>query len=387
MKPFENFIEQMHVAAQRARQNDPLGASELVQQALNASGLLPELHRRAPRGRAATPRADKPMVDLNAVPDWVSKVQTGPFSRAGKAAGPDPRAPGEFLESRFTAEQGTRRYKLYVPSKAPAGPRPLIVMLHGCTQNPDDFAAGTAMNVLAETHACFVLYPEQSRSANATQCWNWFEAEHQQRGAGEPALLAALTRQIVQTRPIDPQRIYVAGLSAGGAMAAILGLAYPELYAAVGVHSGLAAGSARDLITGLAAMKKAPAKARAGGKTVRRPSRPVPVIVFHGDRDEVVHLHNGGAVLQQFLDCTPDAALQRRQQRVQQPDGRGYTQTALLTSGGRSVAEFWELHGAGHAWSGGNPAGTFTDPAGPDASAEMLRFFFSQSNGASSRQT
>jgi poly(hydroxyalkanoate) depolymerase family esterase len=373
MKPFERFIEQMKEAAHLAQAKDPAAATAVIQEALKASGLLPGTTTQDSAG--AMPR----MVDLNAAPDWATKLRkTMPGPRHGIAA-PDPRAPGEFLERTFTAAGESRRYKLYVPSVPASGPRPLIVMLHGCTQNADDFAAGTAMNVLAEEHGCLVLYPEQSAGANASQCWNWFEASHQERDGGEPALLAAMTREVVETWQGDPKRVYVAGLSAGGAMAAILGQAYPEVYAAVGVHSGLPVGCARDLITGLAAMKKAPR----AGKSARRLARRVPVIVFHGDSDSTVHPGNGDAVLKQFLHHAPQAgreALRRHEESVGQADGRGYTRTAMLDRSGRSVAEYWELHGAGHCWSGGSPAGTYTDPAGPDASAEMLRFFLAQAD-------
>jgi poly(hydroxyalkanoate) depolymerase family esterase len=248
-------------------------------------------------------------------------------------------------------------------------------MLHGCTQDPDDFAAGTAMNILAEAHGCLVLYPEQSRKANSTLCWNWFEAAHQEREGGEPALIAGMTREVMERWQGNPERVYVAGLSAGGAMAAIMGATYPDLYAAVGVHSGLPVGKARDLITGLAAMKKAPAGSGRAAGSVRQQ---VPVIVFHGDRDATVHPDNGAAVLEQFLRPAP-ASSNATLRRVK--DGGkdlGYSRTAILDRSDRSVAEYWELHGAGHAWSGGSAAGSYTCTAGPDASAEMLRFFLSQ---------
>jgi poly(hydroxyalkanoate) depolymerase family esterase len=386
MKPFERFLEQMKEGARLVQANDPVAATEVIQDALKAAGLLA---RQAPAGAgAATPG----MIDLNKLPDWVrrapapggAKPAAAPRALEGlprpartRTYAPDPRAPGQFLEGSFSAQAGTRRYKLYIPARPASEPRPLIVMLHGCSQDPDDFAAGTAMNVLAEQHGCLVLYPEQAIGANASNCWNWFEAAHQERDGGEPSLLAGMTRDIIEARQADPKRVYVAGLSAGGAMAAIMGQAYPELYAAVGVHSGLPVGSARDLITGLAAMKKAPARPGKAARTLRRRT---PLIVFHGDRDDIVHPGNGDAVLQQFLHSAPHApadALERHQDRSGNEDGRGHTCTSLR-DGGRSVAEYWELHGAGHAWSGGSVAGSYTDPAGPDASAEMLRFFLAQ---------
>lgn len=373
MKPFEHFLEQMKEAARLVQRHDPLAANEVIQDALKAAGLMPA-HTPSAAARSA---AHPTMVDLNPAPARTRRPRapaTAP--RQHDIPQHDASAPGEFVAGTFSAATGTRRYKLYVPARAASGPRPLIVMLHGCTQNPDDFAAGTAMNALAERHGCLVLYPEQPRDANPSQCWNWFEAAHQARDAGEPALLAGMTRDVVATWQADPQKIYVAGLSAGGAMAAILGQAYPDLYAAVGVHSGLPAGCARDLITGLAAMKKAPAKrARGAG----RPDRQVPVIVFHGDRDATVHPGNGDAVLHQFLQAVPSEGLQTESKHGASGGGRGYTRT-VVSEDDRALAEYWELHGAGHSWSGGSAAGTYTDPAGPDASAEMLRFFLQTSN-------
>jgi poly(hydroxyalkanoate) depolymerase family esterase len=412
MKPFEHFLGQMMDAARLAQAKDPRAATEVIQEALKASGLLSpqatndlgapaqviqEAFKAAGLPPAQTTNrtgvASPGLVDLNAVPGWAQAARRGADAaleggrrarwsvprrmRSGTPA-PDPRAPGEFLEGSFSAAAGTRRYKLYVPSAPASGPRPLIVMLHGCTQDPDDFAAGTAMNALAEEHGCLVLYPEQAREANVSLCWNWFEASHQERDGPEPSLIAGMTRDVIERWQADGTRVYVAGLSAGGAMAAIMAAAYPDLYAAVGVHSGLPVGRARDLITGLAAMKKAPA---GGGRSAGRLRQRVPVIVFHGDRDDIVHSGNGDAVLEQFLHAVPGSPvepLRRLQERAGDAGGRGHTRTAMLDSTGRSVAEFWELHGAGHAWSGGSPAGSYTDPAGPNASAEMLRFFLGQ---------
>jgi poly(hydroxyalkanoate) depolymerase family esterase len=240
-------------------------------------------------------------------------------------------------------------------------------MLHGCTQNPDDFAAGTAMNACAERHGCLVLYPEQDRAANPNGCWNWFEPGHQARDAGEPAILAGMTRQVAAEHGAESGKVFAAGLSAGGAMAAILGATYPELYAAVGVHSGLAAGCAKDMISGLQAMKN-PRK----GTALRQH---VPVIVFHGDADAVVHGTNGDAVLKQFLDAHGDADGLQRDSERRDEKGRNVTRTRWRDTRGGKVAEHWVLHGAAHAWAGGSSAGSHTDTLGPSASEEMLRFF------------
>jgi poly(hydroxyalkanoate) depolymerase family esterase len=279
---------------------------------------------------------------------------------------------GTFTAHRFHCDAGTMQYKLFVP--AGIAPRaPLIVMLHGCTQSPDDFARGTRMNVLAQEHGYVVAYPAQPQSRNPQKCWNWFRSADQQRGSGEPAVIAALTRSLVQKHALDARRVYAAGLSAGGAMAAVLGATYPDVYAAIGVHSGLPFGAARDLPSAFAAMKQ-------GGGT-ERVVEPVPAIVFHGDRDITVDPCNGAAVIEQFMgdhaaahDQRPEVA-QPTIERGSIPGGRQYTRTLYRNEEGFVVAEHWEVHGAGHAWFGGDPSGTYTDPSGPDASEHMLRFF------------
>ena len=274
--------------------------------------------------------------------------------------------PGAHLEERMHASpQGQRSYKLYVPASYDGTPRALLVMLHGCTQSPDDFARGTRMNVLAEEHGFVVAYPGQSQSANASRCWNWFNASDQQRDGGEPALIAGITRDVMREFAIDPRRVHVAGLSAGGAMAAILGAAYPELYAAVGVHSGLAPRAAHDMPSAFAAM-------RSGGVHAIASARQVPTIVFHGDADATVHPANGDQVIEQ---ARGPAALHRRSEAGTSADGVAYTRSIESSADGRPRLEHWLLHGAGHAWSGGDPSGSFVAPRGPDASREMLRFF------------
>jgi poly(hydroxyalkanoate) depolymerase family esterase len=280
----------------------------------------------------------------------------------------------QFLASSFTGAAGTRSFKLFVPAGRAGQALPLVVMLHGCTQDPDDFAAGTRMNALAEELGFLVLYPAQAPRSNAQKCWNWFSPLDQRRGSGEPALLAGMTRHAMQTHNVDPDRVYVAGLSAGGAMAAILAREYPELFAAAGVHSGIAPGSARDVQSAFAVMQSGPE----GGAGPRGASaaRGAPVIAFHGSADKTVAPANGAAVVAAALAGTGSTAT---------------VTSEALTGGGRpakrsvwrdtsdpgapSLAEHWLVQGAPHAWSGGAAAGSYTDPAGPDASREMLRFF------------
>jgi poly(hydroxyalkanoate) depolymerase family esterase len=243
-------------------------------------------------------------------------------------------------------------------------------MLHGCTQSPDDFAAGTRMNFIAEEQTCLVVYPAQRSDANPSKCWNWFSNADQQRGAGEPSLIAGITRQVMQDYSVDPKRVFVAGLSAGGAAAAIMGATYSDLYAAVGIHSGLAYGAATDMPSAFAAMRQ-------GGGAGRHavPGRTVPAIIFHGDRDTTVHPNNGAQVVEQAIGET---RTQKKVHRGQIPGGHGYTRTTHC-DGDRDILEHWNIHGAGHAWSGGSPAGSYTDPQGPDATKEMLRFFLENS--------
>jgi poly(hydroxyalkanoate) depolymerase family esterase len=276
-----------------------------------------------------------------------------------------------FETATFTNPAGSRDYKLYVPASRTGQPMPLIVMLHGCTQSPDDFATGTRMNALAEEHGCLVAYPAQPSSANANKCWNWFNANDQGRDRGEPSLIAGITWQIMKDHPVDPGRVYVAGLSAGGAAAAIMGAAYPELYAAVGVHSGLPVGAARDIPSAFIAMSQG-----AAGSGLN--TRVVPTIVFHGDKDFTVNASNGDAVAAQSKATATE--LQSTVQRGQAPGGRDYSRTIHTNPSGKALCEQWTIHGAGHAWAGGSSSGSYTDPRGPDASREMVRFFFEHRN-------
>jgi poly(hydroxyalkanoate) depolymerase family esterase len=241
-------------------------------------------------------------------------------------------------------------------------------MLHGCTQSADDFAAGTRMNFVAEAEGLLVLFPEQAVAANTSRCWNWFQSADQQRGRGEPAIIACMTREVMAVHNVDQTRVFIAGLSAGGAMAAILATTYPELFGAVGVHSGLAPGKAHDLPSALKAMQGHGLDRQTGA-----PDRPIPLILFHGDRDSTVHPRNAEEFIRQWVGGPdqPHATLRREQV----PGGKAYSCAAYKEPGGRTVVERWTIHGASHAWSGGSPNGSFTDPAGPNASQELVRFF------------
>ena len=293
-------------------------------------------------------------------------------SRAETAPAGIGHAPGQFIPGSFSNNAGSRAYKLYIPAVRDGGARPLIVMLHGCMQSPDDFAAGTRMNACAEEHECFVVYPEQASSANASKCWNWFKSAEQVRGRGEPSIIAGLTREIIKNNAIDPHRVYIAGLSAGGAAAAIMGETYPELYTAVGVHSGLACGAARDMPSAIAVMSGHPQTRGAGPD--RQSEMFVPTIVFHGDRDTTVHPRNGAEVIARAGELSNLQSMTENATAA----GRPYTRSLYRNAQGRTVMEEWVIHGAGHAWSGGSKRGSFADAKGPDASREMLRFFLAQ---------
>ena len=307
--------------------------------------------------------ADAPVFDM-----------PGLRKRPGTDIEPEPITKGRFTPGSFTNQFGTRGYKLYIPSGYQGQSLPLVVMLHGCTQNPDDFAAGTRMNVIAEEKQCFVVYPAQTQTANNSKCWNWFNGLDQQREQGEPSIIAGITRDLIKTYRIDEHQVFIAGMSAGGAMAVIMGTTYPELYTAVGIHSGLPYASAQDLPSALAAMKGGAAMATAAPQF-----KGIPIIVFHGDRDKMVHPRNGDQIIAQALpDGAARTAAQSSSEPGKVPNGRAYKRTLHRDSNGHVVAEHWEVHGGGHKWSGGSNRGSYTDPKGPDAGREMMRFFSTQ---------
>lgn len=358
------------------------GVTDTIHQALTAAGLSQ---------RSVTPSEyvtiDGVCREVDAPGNDIDGTPTDPAAQIEQPS------PGEFLNRSFTNHAGTRTYKLYIPtsySVESSEPVPIVVMLHGCTQSPDDFAAGTRMNALAEQRGFLVIYPGQAAKANGSRCWNWFRPEDQSRESGEPSLIAGITREVVSTYRVDDRRIFVAGMSAGGAMAVILGATYPDLYAAVGAHSGLPYGAAHDMPFAFAAMHGGAARPGLFKPSTATPATSptsgwTPTIVFHGDHDRTVDPRNGIAIVEQVTDIASDE--QRLRGNVQTgtaPGGRKYSRTDYVDNANQPVVEHWIVHGAGHAWSGGSPNGSFTDATGPDASAEMIRFFCSQRRAGTS---
>jgi poly(hydroxyalkanoate) depolymerase family esterase len=361
------FIEAMRQATQLVRTRGPMAATRFIQ------GLL---HPQRAAPQSATVDGGDSDVVVDPVVKPVTETDTQPPARPWTLPG----ASGQFLHQRYSCHSGARNYKLYVPSGDNTSALPLVVMLHGCTQNPDDFATGTRANRWAEDKRCLVVYPEQIQRANSHRCWNWFRPLDQQAGLGEPAIIAGVVRQVIDEYPVDPQRVYVAGLSAGGAMAAILAREYPELFAAVGVHSGLAAGAAHDVSSAFAVMKSGKGSFASAVGAVTVAHRLVPLIAFHGDADQTVNPANSERLIENAVATyrllNPDSPLQISEHTL---DGSAASHAVRRTRysilQGVSAIEHWLISGAGHAWSGGDSAGSFADARGPDATAAMLEFF------------
>lgn len=349
MKLNNRLLAQMRAATRSMLRRGPAATASAIQQALDNASAVQQAARR--------------MVDPGLAPVLSPEDQLATVDVAKETLQPE--LPGTFTSGSYANAAGSRDYKLYIPSSYRGGPASLLVMLHGCTQDPDDFARGTQMNVLAEDAGCLVVYPAQSKQANPSLCWNWFDAVNQQRGQGEPSIIAGITREVMARYAVAPDKVFVAGLSAGGAMATIMGTLYPDLYAAVGVHSGLPFASADDLPSALAAMKGDFRRSHAPGRTL-------PIIVFHGDKDTTVHPANGEELIAQGTHQLGKAMMV---EPGQVPDGLTYTRTIHHGDDGKAHAEHWLVHGGGHAWFGGSAHGSYTDARGPDASREMLRFF------------
>jgi poly(hydroxyalkanoate) depolymerase family esterase len=310
--------------------------------------------------------------------------------------------PGTFTESSYGTGADAREFWTYVPSSAPTQPRALVVALHGCTQTAPDFATGSRWNALAEAAGFVVVYPEQSAAANGTQCWNWFLPEHQVRGAGEPGTIAGITQQAIAAHGIDPSRVYVTGVSAGADMTAILAATYPDLYAAVAPFAGCAYSTCADVAGTLAYAQMGPR------------ARVVPAMVMQGTADVLNNFALGETLAAQAVatndladdgednDSVPDQPTSTEHvgldesfvsnagtagdtcvRNHQFPCAGGvvgaesypYSIERHADATGCSVVDFWIVHGLGHDYPGGDPAGTFTDPIGPDATREIWKFF------------
>lgn len=345
-------------------------ATALIQRSLSGKGGLPRQGAEPSPGLRVREVVETVVRGIGPVLKGLGHPLRAPAPEADGEA-----TPGSFVGRSLSVAAGSRDYKLFIPS-APQEGAPLVVMLHGCTQNPDDFAAGTGMNALAERAGIFVAYPAQSRSAHPQKCWKWYDPGDQGRETGEPAIVAAITRAVMAEFPIDPGQVYIAGMSAGGAAALNIAHAYPDLYAAVGVHSGLAAGCARDLGSALVAMQVGAPGLGTGphfGAAVT-PKR-IPTIVFHGSDDNTVSVRNADQILAQAETSGLTASAESFEGTDARFGGHAFTRTRYTDRAGCVVLEDWRIRGAGHAWSGGRPEGSYTDPEGPDASRAMLDFF------------
>ena len=377
----KNFTQSLLRATRMTSMGRLMGATRLIQKALlkasvGAKPLPPSGRPSAFKGTLiGTPNRAKATIAAE-ITETIAPRQTGTKARSARDS---------FEAGQFKFEGKLYPYRLYLPPPVVKSTNseqntrmPLMVLLHGCTQNAQDFARGTAMNDLAGQHHAMVLYPEQISKSNSARCWNWFEPGHQQAGRGEPGMIAALTLHVLATHPdpqgADPSRVYIAGLSAGGAMAAVVAGLHPETFAAVGVPSGLAAGAAQDMVSAFIAMHSG-AKSHAPDKTSA-----LPTIVFHGTADKTVHPDNGEHIISAAVATLKASGLALIETCTTEGEAKGNKgqsaqRTQYSTPDGTSYAEHWLVGGGPHAWSGGNAAGSYTDPDGPSASKAMLAFF------------
>ena len=297
------------------------------------------------------------------------------LSRArSPATVPSDAATGTFRTDTFANPLGSRDFKLYVPSTYLGDAMPLIVMLHGCKQGPDDFAVGTRMNAMAERHGFLVAYPCQTYRSNGANCWNWYEAGEQRRGGQEPSLIAGIVTAIGRRWAVQHDRVFVAGLSAGASMAVIMGQTYPELFAGVAAHSGLPRGAAQDMRGAFAAMRGG--CSAKGRLPYARTGKPVRTLVLHGDADRTVEVVNGCAITRQVVAAFRQA---KRPLLARETSAAATSAATSITdyvqASGRVMVRECIVPGGSHAWFGGSPEGSFTDAAALDASAEVVRFF------------
>jgi poly(hydroxyalkanoate) depolymerase family esterase len=369
-------IDVMNEALGLVKKSDLGGATALIRKALSGET--------AAEGEVGDSKADPPRPSAKVIPlpprrplgETLRALRMRPMVSPGAPEAPEPSpAPdlGErFLKRAYHGPAGSLDYRLYVPADHEQRELALVIMLHGCTQNPEDFALGTRMNALAEEFGLIVAYPHQTRLANPNGCWNWFDRRHQNRGSGEPAKLAALAQALTKEFDVRRERVFAAGLSAGGAMAEVLAATYPEVFEAVGIHSGLPYKSAADVPSAFAAMKGTaafdPAPLVASGRHVRK-------IIFHGLADSTVNPVNG----EHIFDEVERGEISLARSDLDWPiEGGRVSRTAVKDSDGRPVAEQWLVEGGGHAWFGGDPRGSFTQTVGLDASRVMVRFFLAQ---------
>jgi poly(hydroxyalkanoate) depolymerase family esterase len=301
---------------------------------------------------------------------------------------------GTFTQYTYNGSAGSRPYYVYTPANYQVGTAvPLIVMLHGCTQTPTDFAAGTQMNALADQDQFIVVYPQQTSTYNSLSCWNWFQPADQARGSGEPAIIAGIVQTVEQTTSqwtIDTNRVYVAGMSAGAGMAVIMAATYPDIFAALGSESGLEYKAATSQTAATTAQSQGgpdpTQQGQAAYNAMGSAARVVPTIVFQGQSDYTVYPINGDQIVQQWMETDHLASNGSYNASFSSPTtttngqvsgsgGHSYTVQTWNDNSGTEIEEYWKINGMGHAWSGGSSSGSYTDPNGPSATNAMYTFF------------